>query len=164
MRIKTAIMGAALVLGASVASTAPAFAQKGNVSAANPQSVASAMTGLGYTNTLTKDDLGDPMVEAEMGGWKVRVLFYDCTEGKNCQSLQFFAIFDSEKGMDPRRALGWPKDYRFGAVALDAEDDPIITWDIVTGNQGIPLDTFNTAAKKFESAVSSFGAYVFEGS
>lgn len=151
MRLAVAVLAASLLGGAASAQM---------VSAAEPDSVASAIQDAGYRANLTVDRVGDPMVETSMGGYKVQVIFYDCTANRDCQSLQFSAGFDRSQPMDPARALAFAHAYRYAAVSLDEEGDPFVTWDVITG-PGIPQETFQASVAEFDAVVGSFGDFVF---
>lgn len=132
------------------------------VTASNPQSVADAMINAGYKAKITTDNIGDPMIETGMGGWKVSVLFYDCTENRECQSLQFYVIFDRAQPMPAEMVLAWSADNRFGSVSLDDDGDPSLSWDVVTGDAGIPLSVFEAVLTNYDNIISRFSNVVFE--
>lgn len=132
------------------------------VSAANPQSVVSAMQDAGYKAELTTDDVGDPLIKTGMDGWSVSILFYDCTDNADCKSLQFFTIFDRSEPMPAEMAVSWSTRNRFGAVGLDDEGDPSLTWDVLTGDAGIPESVFKEALNNYDTAIARFSNYVFE--
>ncbi|WOE76550.1 YbjN domain-containing protein [Alterisphingorhabdus coralli] len=156
--MKTAIKAALLASGLALATSA----QAQMVTAANPQSIASAMQEAGYKAELTTDDVGDPLIKSRMDGWNVSVLFYDCTNNANCKSLQFFTIFDRPQPMPAEMAIAWSTRNRFGAVGLDNEGDPSLTWDVLTGEAGIPQSVFIDALNSYDTTIARFSNYVFE--
>ncbi|WP_068072672.1 YbjN domain-containing protein [Novosphingobium lentum] len=141
---------------------APCAAQAATVTAERPQSVVDALVAQGFKGELTKDDLGDPMVKAEIGRWKALVLFDDCSAAHDgCQSLQLVSSFDApDKGITPQKALEIARQIRFAAITLNADGDPTATWDVVTG-AGIDDAVFGAAIKDYKIALDNLGHEVF---
>ena len=82
----------------------------------------------GYRAKPGTDADGDPKVETSMSGLDVTVWFYDC-EAKRCGSLQFLVALDLKKGWTLEAANKFGKDYRYGRVYLDEEQDPYMAYD-----------------------------------
>ncbi|MEO1044733.1 MAG: YbjN domain-containing protein [Pseudomonadota bacterium] len=158
--IKAALL--ALALAMPWAAQAQADGDARMVTASNPQTVVEALQSAGYKAKLTVDNSGDPLVETSMSGWNVSVVFYDCSNNKNCESVQFYAIFDRPEPLPAALAVGWSARKRFGAVGLDEEGDPFIFWDVVTGTEGIPYAVFESVISRYEFAVADFAKMVFE--
>lgn len=68
---------AALAAGVMAPSVAEAAT---TVTAIRPDGVAEALTNLGYTAELAKDANGDPLINADIGGWQAALMFYECNE------------------------------------------------------------------------------------
>jgi hypothetical protein len=149
-----------LALAAAALTASPALAA--TVSAADPGSLAEALRGAGYEVVAGTDDTGDPVLDLVMQGYKARVLFFDCDVGHDdCGSVQFFAAFDAEgPGLTPADALGFARRYRFASVTLNASGDPLLRWDVATG-EGIPREVFVDAAARFLGTVQAMGAMLF---
>ena len=150
-----------LIPAAVFAVLLPAAANAATVSAADPQSVVRALVAGGNAAELVTDDFGDPQINAEIGGWKAIVLFYDCAETHDkCRSLQFRASFDAPMGMTPEAALAFMRSNRYAGVVLDQNKDPRLQWDLVTGN-GLDDKVFAEAVGGFTSALAAMGKVVF---
>lgn len=91
------------ILSVALAATAGlAFggsAQAETVSAANPASVVKVLQDKGYRAELTKDDSGAPMIRSASSDTAFLVLFYGCTDNKNCETAQLIARYS-----DPENA------------------------------------------------------------
>lgn len=74
------------------------------------------------TARLTTDDYGDPMVVAEMGEFKYRVLFYECGFA-GCEHIQFTAGWITQGRMSLSSINKWNQTRRFGTASIDPEDD-----------------------------------------
>lgn len=153
------LVAAALAVSCSGA----AQAQSQTVSAANPKGLLNAITSAGYEATLSTDKVGDPMIETELNGYNVTVLFYGCDEKthRNCDSVQFSTGFDRKTPMDPMKALDIAREWRFLAVSLDDEGDPFLRWDILTG-AGIPQSVFMSAFRRYGETIESAAETIFE--
>jgi hypothetical protein len=151
----------ALLAGLALGATAPALAA--TVSAQRPESLAEALKGAGPQAVLGTDDVGDPVIDAVMEGYKARVLFLDCDESRHdkCGSIQFQSSFDAEgTGLSPADAIAFARRYRYAAVTLNASGDPTLRWDVETG-EGIPREVFLAAAARFLGTVQAMGQTLF---
>lgn len=132
------------------------------VSAMKPQSVVTALTALGHDAQLGQDSSGDPLVQADIGGWRTQVVFYDCNviTHEGCQSLQFNASFMPDRPFDAKKATAFVRDNRFGAVSVADDKSVNMTWDVVTG-EGINPSVFALVVKSFGMALDTIGGEAF---
>jgi hypothetical protein len=154
-------MWRAILATVALAAAAPAMAA--DVAARDPASLAEALKAAGYGVELGTDDTGDPVLNLEMAGYKIRLLFLDCNPASHdqCGSVQFFAAFDAEgSGLSPQDALQFARRYRYAAVTVSANGDPALRWDVETG-AGIPAEVFTTAAARFLGTVQAMGTFLF---
>ena len=150
-----------LALAAAALTASPALAA--TVSAADPGALAEALRGAGYEVVAGTDDTGDPVLDLVMQGYKARLLFFDCNAARHddCGSVQFFAAFDAEgPGLSPAEAIGFARRYRYASVTLNASGDPLLRWDVATG-EGIPREVFVDAAARFLGTVQAMGQLLF---
>ncbi|NVD43985.1 YbjN domain-containing protein [Qipengyuania atrilutea] len=143
---------------AASAQTPPA-----NVSAAAPDGIVAAMTYAGYLAELSKDGVGDPMIETELAGWPGYIYFYGCQDetNDNCQSVRLSVGFDRKTPMDPKALNTLASDKLFASFSLDEEGDPYVAWDIVTGD-GIPAAVFFKSLDNFSWMIDDVSQTVFE--
>jgi hypothetical protein len=151
------------LVAAMLAASFSGAAQAQSVTAGNPKALAAAMKSAGYEAELTTDSVGDPMIETELNGWEVQVLFYGCDEEthKGCDSVQFSTGFDRKSPMDPVRAIEISRQWRFLAVSLDEEGDPYLRWDVLTAD-GIPQSVFMTAFRRYGESLDDAAEIIFE--
>lgn len=155
---------AALAAGVMAPSSAMAAASTmTTVSAVKPDSVAEALKNLGYTAEMARDANGDPLINADIGGWQAALMFYECNQKTHdgCQSLQFVANFTPEKKFTADDAVKFMRNTRFASVSVDGDQSVMMTWDVVTG-KGIDLEVFSNAVDMFRSAMDSLGTQVFK--
>ena len=133
------------------------------VSAANPESLATALRGAGHDVAVSRDDTGDPVLNLVMRCYKARLLFLDCDQQVHdgCGSVQFLASFDAEgTGLTPADALQFTGRYRYAAVTLNGSGDPTLRWDVETGS-GIPAEVFVTAADRFLGTMQAMAGLLY---
>src|SRR3546814_3621174 len=100
-------------------SAAPA----GSVSAAGPGAIAEVLEFAGYKAIIETDDLGDPMIKTELGGWPTTIYFYGCDETthQGCDALRLEAGFDRATPWNGDESMKIAEKFRFAAVYLDKE-------------------------------------------
>ena len=162
-QIALRLMPLALCAGFSApAFAAPVDARADSIAAAEPATVAAALKAAGHDAVLTRDDSGDPLIKANIGGWATQVVFYDCNEITHdaCQSLQFSASFMPEKAFTSADAAAFVRDNRFGAVTVAPDRSVNVTWDVITG-RGIDPSVFALVLKSYRLALDTIGSEVF---
>jgi hypothetical protein len=145
------------MFGMSVA--APASAQ--NVTAANPQSIASVIQGKGFKTEITKDDGGDPMIKADGNGVKFIVLFYGCTANKDCTTISFYAGWSGSEA-DVNKVNEWNRGQRFGRAYIDKENDPCIEMDVDLDDGGMSRILFEDNVEFWMSVMSAYSKFIYE--
>ena len=122
------------VLAAATMFAIPAQAAgcpSGTVCAADPAGVAAAMQAEGYRAKLGKAKDGDPMIESA-SGYDFIVHFYQCSEGKDCKSLQFLIVFKDDGTNTPELANRWNKQKRFAQMAARDDGSMWLSYDVTT--------------------------------
>jgi len=147
--------GLALAL-AVPAISAPAAAQ--NLGANNPAAIAAVLQQAGYRAEITKDASNDPMIRSAAGGKNFQVLFYGCTNNKDCTTVQFYAAF-AHKGVTLEKINNFNKRMRWARVYLDNDADPVIEMDLNMDEGGIARANFRD---NLDVWASVFGSFVSE--
>jgi hypothetical protein len=136
----------------------PAQAQM--VRAQDPSSVQRALQAEGYTAKVTTDKDGDPLIESAYSGSQFEVYFYNCTNHKECATVQFHAGYDLSNGSSLQTINAWNKGKRFGRGYLDDENDPHVEMDVDLDDGGMSqalfvdnLEFWTSLLPQFESAV-----------
>lgn len=99
------------------------------IDATDPPRIAEIARGYGAVE-VTTDAVGDPMLRGRMEGTKYLVLFYGCQNGRDCTNIQFQAAWLNTGSATEGRMQAWNAENRFGKAMLDAENDPVIRWDV----------------------------------
>ncbi len=158
--MKSTIAAACAVLALAAA---PARAQVApsaigpTVTASDPASVVSALKMAGYRAELKTDNIGDPKILTRLSGREVQLFFYGCDRDTHggCDQLQFTVGFDADQPLDAARVERFMHDRRFAGMSLDDEGDPWLSWDLVTGTEGIPAAVFLQSVRLFTETVGA---------
>lgn len=145
--------GKIAIATAAMVASAPAAAQM--VQATKAETVVKALQEAGYRATLSKDNVGDPVVKSGAAGVDFSVLFYNCTENKDCKTVQFYAGF-VKKGLTLDAMNKWNASHRFARAYLDDEKDPRIEMDLDLDNGGISPALFKANIATWESLLGDF--------
>ncbi|MGY6706567.1 YbjN domain-containing protein [Roseinatronobacter sp.] len=108
---------------------APATLAQSLIDASDVDAIANIARGYGSA-TIQTDGVGDPQILGRINGVLYTVNFYGCTNGANCTTLQFQAGWNSTGDLTLDDMNVWNQEKRFGKAYLDAEDDPVIEWDV----------------------------------
>ena len=136
------------------------FARADDIDPRDPSSVSDTMQRFGYRAELKKDDTGDPMVSSSAGGYKFVVFFYGCTDGADCNSIQFQSSFTSDDEVEASVLNDWNKNFRFTKAYFDDDNDPTIVMDLTMGEGGISEDIFKDAITLWEARLATFAGKI----
>ncbi len=151
----------ALAMGAALAfSATPARAEL--VNAKNPQTIKAIVESQGWPATLISKPGEDPYLESNRNGLKFLVLFMNCTDNKNCKTLQYYMGFSDAKNVSLDRFNEWNKTKRFARAYRDDEGDPVLEMDVDVDFAGIPRENIGETFNTWASLMDSFRTFIFE--
>ena len=152
---------AALALGAATLfSASPAHAEL--INAANPATIKAIVESQGWPATIVAKPGDDPHIESTRDGVKFLVLFMNCTENKNCKTLQYYMGFSDAKDVPLDKFNKWNKEKRFARAYKDNDGDPVLEMDIDLDFAGIPRENVGETFNTWGALMDSFREYVFE--
>jgi hypothetical protein len=108
--------------------------------------IVDSLTRQGFTVEMKTDSDGDPLIESTDDDEPFQVHFYGCTDGSDCQYLQFTSGWDLKSGTTPDVIEKWNEDRVWGRAYLDTDDDPWI--DLAVNLKG------GVSAENFDDTVS----------
>lgn len=154
MHLKTAVFAIAL------ACAAPAYSQA--ITAKDPGSIVSALQSKGYQAQLDKDKGGDPLIRSASSGSKFNVFFYNCTEGSDCATVQFYSGYETEDDATPsfEKINEWNRTKRFGRAYIDAEGEPVIEMDVDLDDGGMSQALFMDNVEFWTAVMAEFESYI----
>ena len=130
------------------------------VRAQDPQSLVRAMQANGYAAELTVDATGDPMIRSGANGTRFQVLFYNCTEHRDCATVQFHVGYDLKTAPTLDSINEWNRSQRFGSAHLDKENDPILEMDVDLDDGGVAPLLFIDNLEFWTSAMGRFEKHI----
>lgn len=141
------IICSSLLLGA----TAPAQAEL--VDATNPTRIYEMAKGFGSAE-LDKDGQGDPRVTGRIEGTKYGIYFYGCSNGRDCDDIQFSAGWSGAKVTldDINR---WNRQKRYGKAYLDRDGDPRLEM-VVNIDYGVSAKNLEDSFSWWSKALKGF--------
>ncbi|WP_423603930.1 YbjN domain-containing protein [Sphingomonas sp. MS122] len=149
----------ATLIAATIAGTTPAGAQI--LTSSDPELITELLRSEGYRAELipAKGDDG-PLIRSGAGGANFSIFFNDCTKGKECQSVQFYAGFSKTK-MDVAKMNEWNRDKRWGRAYIDKDGDPVIEMDINMAPGGMERALFVDSLNIWSKLIGEFRTRVF---
>ena len=155
-------MGRAIAIGAAVALgwASPAAAQM--VSSKDPQSLVRAMQAAGFQAKLDKDASGDPNIMSAASGSTFWVHFYNCTENRNCLTVQFQTAWDMtpEEAPSLEKINEWNLTKRFARAYHDPDGDPGLKMDLNLDFGGISEELFKDELAVWASQIGSYKTFI----
>ncbi len=130
------------------------------INASDALDVAVAVRELGYKATLEKDTIGDPMITSKASGLNFVILFYGCTEHRNCQSLQFSSSFTLNDGTTASAMNKWNNANRYGRAYMTDDGDAVIRYEFNMTGAGISHDVFKDNFDIWESLLNDFKVHI----
>lgn len=136
------------------------IAQAETVSAANPASVVKVLQANGYRAELTKDDSGDPMIRSASSGTTFLVLFYGCSENKNCATVQFYAGYTDARNTSLTALNEWNARNRFGRAYLSDKGAARLEMDVDLDDGGMSTALFEDNLEFWVAIMSTFEKHI----
>jgi hypothetical protein len=156
---KTGVVMRKLIIGLALAAyslPAPTAYAGELIDATDPAGVLEVVRGHGDAS-LSKDGMGDPLIEGVIEEKDYRLLFYNCTEGRDCKSLKFSATWEAEDLTDAMMS-DWNREQRFGKAYLDKEGQATVEMN-VNLHGGVTRANFDDTIDWWRLVLSEFPIY-----
>jgi hypothetical protein len=151
MKLTTMIAGGALAL----ALTASAQAQ--TITGADTDEILNAARGYGSA-TLGEQSNGDPQITGKINGITYQVYFRNCTNGADCEDLNFYLGF-----LDIKPTLevinDWNFNKRFSRAYLDQDQDACVEMDLDMV-KGVSAEYLDAQFSLWNMVVEQFSEHV----
>ncbi|UNK78363.1 YbjN domain-containing protein [Sphingopyxis granuli] len=154
------LRGALAVATIATLAVVPAHAEL--VNASNPATIKAIVESQGWPATLVSKPGDDPYIESNRNGLKFLVLFMNCTEGRNCKTLQYYMGFSDAKQVPLEKFNQWNKEKRFARAYRDDEGDPVLEMDVDVDFNGIPRENIGETFNTWSSLMDTFREFIFE--
>ena len=151
------MIGKALLAIAFLAGAGPAL---GQTTKADASELARLMQAAGYQAALGKDGTGDPMITSGTSGSKFAVLFYNCTNHRDCTTIQFQAAWAMKDKPTLASINEWNRNKRFARAYLDGAGDPTIAMDVDLDQGGMSPALFRDNLDVWIAIVDAFKKHI----
>jgi hypothetical protein len=141
---------------AALALAAAAPAEAAIVQAQSPQTIVTALQKAGYMAQLASDSGGDPMINSAASGSKFKVFFYNCTDNKDCTTIQFYVGYHLDKPVAVDEINGFNQSKRFIRAMIDKENDPVMVMDLNLDKGGMSDALFIDNLEVWTSQIADF--------
>lgn len=134
--------------------------QAQTVTAANPASIVKVLQDSGYRASLSKDGTGDPMIQSASGGSNFTILFYGCTAGRDCTTIQFFTGYSDAANNSVSAMNEWNAKNRFGRAYVTDKGAARLEMDLDLDDGGMSTALFEDNVEFWVTIMSSFEEYI----
>jgi hypothetical protein len=121
--------------GFAAAWAVPAHSQM--VRAQDPGSLVRALQEAGYVAKLGTDKVGDPMIGSGVSGTSFQIYFYNCTDHKECATVNFYSSYKLDKPNSLEQINEWNRNKRFTRAHLDQEKNSVLEMDVDLDDGGM---------------------------
>ncbi len=145
---------------AAVVSALGAAASAENIVASDPGVLVAYFFDQGIPAKLTKDDYGDPLIDARYFGTNFQIYYYGCTGGENCRSIQFFSGYRTDGRISLEQINSWNTSERYARAYLSENLSARIEYDVQLGNTGMTEEDFNSVFSLWTQSVENFEEFI----
>ena len=131
----------------------------GIITAETVDRIVKALEKGGFEVEVNKADSGAPLIELTDADNPFSVHFYDCTDGKQCGTIQFESGWNMKNGVNAVTIEQWNSDKIWGQAYRDKDKDP---WLAVTVDLrgGVTEANFLDVVKKWDGLMTEFADFI----
>lgn len=144
-----------ILAGLAASLLAVSSATAADVTATKPESLIEALQSAGYQAKLTKDDTGDPMIESRAAGFRFIIVFFGCTDNKDCNQVTFSAGFVTKSKPTLKQINDWNYDKAITKATVDKEGDPFVRAGLWL-QQPVSVDYFKGFLEMWDVSLGEF--------
>ena len=100
------------------------------------------------------------MITSGVNGTTFQVFFYNCTNNRECATVQFHSGYDLNRTISLEAINEWNRSQRFGRAYLDRENDPILEMDVDLDDGGISPLLFIDNIEFWASVLTNFERHI----
>jgi hypothetical protein len=123
--------------------------------------VAALLREAGYKAEIKKDKQGEGYIESGVNGSGVQLIFYGCTNDKECDSFEFYSWYKKEAFFSADMANEWNAKKRFLKIAIDKDGD-VAEYLYVSALGGMTYDNFKDYIDWYGSMDTELGKFLAE--
>ena len=140
-------------------SPAPGLAAEKVITARDSDAILNMAKGYGSAS-LDKDSDGDPLLTGKINGTSYNIHFYGCTNGSNCESIQFATGWSKDvKIVSLEEANAWNRKKRFVTAFTNTDGlillrmDVMLRFDMDEKNLDIYFEIWKSIMNEFQRDV-----------
>lgn len=152
MRLASLIAGGAAIFALTLSAQAQTL-----ITGNDTAEILNAARGYGSA-TLTTQSNGDPQITGKINGISYQVYFRNCTNGENCEDLNFYLGFlDIKPGLEVIN--DWNYNRRFSRAYLDQDQDACVEMDLDLV-EGVTAEYLDSQFGLWNMVVEQFSEHV----
>ena len=113
----------------------------------------------GFTGELTTDSEGDPLIKSTDKDEPFSVHFYGCTEGKDCEFVQFTSGWNMDNGITLAKIEEWNSNKVWGQAYRDDDKDPWLGL-AVNLKGGVTVENFDDTVDWWRVILDQFEEHI----
>jgi hypothetical protein len=143
---------------AAMAVAVPAQAQDARV---DPDHIMSVLKDAGYSAEYINDDKAYRQILSKSSDYQFLVEMWDCVDGKECQTLEFYANFPLEEKPTKERLDAYSGPREGARIQLDRRGDAVIRQELdINAPGGLSDEQFVAKVKNWETMLGGFARYL----
>lgn len=155
------MMKPAAVLIAALAIAVPARAQEARV---DPEHIMTVLKDAGYPAEYFNQDKTFRQILSKSGNYQFLVEMWDCVDGKDCQTLEFYANFPREQKPTKEQLDAYSGPREGVRIWLDRRGDPVIRQELdINAPGGLSDEQIVAQLKAWDTNLSGFATYLTQG-
>jgi hypothetical protein len=131
----------------------------GIITAETVDRIVAALEKAGFEVEVNKADSGAPLIESTDADNPFAVHFYDCTDGKQCGTIQLVSGWNMKNGVNAVTVEQWNSDKIWGQAYRDKDKDP---WIAVTVDLrgGVTEANLVNVAERWKDLMGEFADFI----
>lgn len=147
------LIAAVLLAVATPVTAADTITETTPLLASDPARISAYLHQIGYRVELTTDQTGDPRIVTGFAGLPASLWFNDCNDGASCESIRLQVGLLTDRKLTLEQVNQFNNLWRFGALSLDEDADPLLNEDLWLNGLGMPAALFAQNIRQFEALV-----------
>jgi hypothetical protein len=139
----------------------PAHAQEARV---DPEHIMTVLKDAGYPAEYVNQDKSFRQILSKSGDYQFLVEMWDCVDGKECQTLEFYANFPREEKPTKEHLDAYSGPREGVRIWLDRRGDAVIRQELdINAPGGLSDEQIVAQLKTWETNLTGFATYLAEG-
>jgi len=148
-----------LLAPALVCLALPATAQ--NITAGDGTAIANYFLSEGFSPELSRDNVGDPLIEVDFYGTEFAIYFYGCNDGGDgCNAIQFYSGYAVNGAVRLAQVNAWNTEQRYARAYVSDSGAARIEYDVYLGDTGVTENDFAAILSNWVAQQREFEGHI----